>query len=202
MADCVVPGEELCRTPGFWKAHAGVEKDGRSNNLTQAVIDYNGGSLGFICGVEITDTWTYNYPAGTGYAGGTNGAESAVEGMCIHVKQLIVRQLQRQLIAAAINCVASGGSADCTGLLVGDNWKAANASCVAEDGEMSSWVDEIDDFNNGVGDYTCTPNIQDSIVFDGWTGPKLPGPAGSSWACGEATSNDFYLVPLPSGLDP
>mgnify|MGYP003572106735 CR=1 FL=1 len=198
-ADCVVPGDELCRTPGFWKTHAGVEKAGRSTNLTQEVIDHNGGTLGIICGVEITDTTTYNY-AGTG-VGTSNGYESAVEGMCVHPKQRIVRQLQRQLIAAAINCVVSGGSADCTGLLVGDKWKAANTACVNEAPDMSSWIDEIDAFNNGEAPYTCSENIKESDVFDDVIvgGGKVPGPAGSSNACSEATYNDFYLVPLPSG---
>jgi len=193
--------KEYCRTPGFWKTHAGVEKAGRSTNLTQTVIDVYG-TLGTICGVDITDTTTYNY-VGTGW-GTSNGYESAVEGMCVHPKQKIVRQLQRQLIAAAINCVVSGGSADCTGLLVGDNWKAANASCLAEDGEMSSWVDEIDDFNNGRAPYTCSENIKESDVFKDLiaAGNKVPGPAGSSNACSEATGNDFYLVPLPSGPTP
>ena len=199
---CVVdePGDELCRTPGFWKTHAGVEKDGRSNNLTQAVIDYNGGTLGEICGVEIMDTSTYNY-AETGYDI-SNGYKSAVEGMCVHPKQQIIRQLQRQLIAASLNCVASGGGADCTGISVEQVWKDANADCAANTGNLSDWVDDLDDFNNGEAPYTCTENIKDSIVFDGWTGPKVPGPAGSSWACGEATSNDFYLVPPPPGPTP
>ena len=197
-AECeVINIVEYCRTPGFWKAHAGTEKEGRSTNLTQAVIDFNGGSLGEICGVEITDTTTYNY-VGTGI-GTSNGYESAVEGMCVHPKTLIIRQLQRQLIAASINCVVSGGTETCTGLAVSDDWKDANAACVAEADDMSDWVDVIDSFNNGLYPGSgCMENIEDSIVFEGMD--RIPGPAGSSNACNAATTNDFYLVPLPSGL--
>jgi len=196
-ADCEVERDvdELCRTPGFWKTHAGEEKAGRSSNLTQIVIDStSGNTLGNICGDEITDTWTNNYPEGTGYDGGTNGANSAVEGMCVHPKQQIIRQLQRQLIAAALNCVVSGGGADCTGVSVEQDWQDANADCTANTGNLSGWVDIIDDFNNGLYEGSnCSPNIKESPVFDGVD--KVPGPAGSSNACSEATYNDFYLVP-------
>ncbi len=122
-------GDELCRTPGFWKTHAGVEKAGRSTNLTQEVIDYNGGTLGTICGVEITNTSVNDYDGAGSYPG--NGDGSAVEGMCVHPKQKIVRQLQRQLIAASLNCVMSGGTADCTGISIYDDLNDANAACTA-----------------------------------------------------------------------
>ena len=108
----------------------------------------------------------------------------------------------RQLIAASLNCVVSGGSADCTGVSIGDDWKAANAACIDPNGDYSYWEGKIDDFNNSRAPYTCTDNIQDSFLFKDWTGPKVPGPAGSSNACSEATGNDFYLVPLPSGPTP
>ena len=153
--------------------------------------------LGTICGVPITDTTTYDY-VGTG-VGDSNGAESAVEGMCVHPKTLSIRQLQRQLIAAAINCVVSGGSPDCTGVSVGDDWKAANDVCT-NGGDYSYWIDIIDDFNNGLyPGSNCTEDIADSVVF-GNVDYKVPGPAGSSNACSEATSNDWYLVPTPPGL--
>ena len=206
-ADCEVPPEvdELCRTPGFWKTHAGVEKAGRSTNLTQTVIDYSDVmfgagdgtfGLGTICGVDIIDTTTYNY-VGTGI-GSSNGAMSAVEGMCVHPKQESVRQLQRQLIAASINCVASGGGADCTGMQVEQVWKDANVDCAANAPGLTSWIDMIDDFNNGRAPYTCSENIKESVVFEEIiaAGGKVPGPAGSSNACSEATYNERYLVPV------
>jgi hypothetical protein len=195
---------ELCRTPGFWKTHAGEEKEGRSSNLTQTVIDSNGGTLGDICGVEITDTSTNNY-AGTG-EGTSNGANSAVEGMCVHPKTKIVRQLQRQLIAASLNCVISGGGANCAGTSLGNDqiadftWTEANDACttVANGGTvtggLSQYIEVIDAFNNGEAPFTCSEDIKESDVFDGLD--KVPGPAGSSRACNAATYNNFYLVPF------
>jgi hypothetical protein len=190
---------ELCRTPGFWKTHAGEEKGGKAHNLAQIVIDSTtNDTLGTICGVEINNTSVNGYSGAGSYPG--NGDESAVEGMCVHIKTKIVRQLQRQLIAASLNCVVSGGSADCTGVSVGTDWKAANADCatVANGGTvaggLSPWIEIIDDFNNGEPPFKCTENIEDSPVFDGLN--RVPGPAGSSNACNAATYNDFYLVPL------
>jgi len=198
-ATCLVepPGEFFCRTPGFWKTHAGTEKDGRSTNLTQTVIDSTPGqTLGTICGVEIFDTSVYQYDGPGSYPG--DGANSAVEGMCVHPKTKIVRQLQRQLIAASVNCVVSGGGADCQGVPVHQDWLDANTDCttVANGGsaDLSTHIETIDDFNNGL--YVpCSENIKEAPVFDGID--KVPGPAGSSNACSEATYNDFYLVPLP-----
>ena len=195
-AECeVIEINEYCRTPGFWKTHAGTEKEGRSTNLTQEVIDFNGGTLGEICGVEITNTSVYDYAGAGSYPG--NGDGSAVEGMCVHPKQRIIRQLQRQLIAASINCVVSDGTQDCTGVSVGDDWKAANDACVAEAADMSDWIEVIDSFNNGLyPGSNCSENIRESVVFEN-VDYKVPGPAGSSRACSAATSNDFYLVPMP-----
>jgi hypothetical protein len=194
-ADCeVVVIDELCRTPGFWKTHGGAEKAGRSTNLVWEVIDWTPtDTLGQICGDEINNTSVSGYSDVPAIMEG-NGDGSALEGMCVHPKQEIIRQLQRQLIAASLNCVASGGSADCTGISVYDDFTAANADCTANTGNLSSWVDKIDDFNNGRAPYTCSENIRESDVFDG-VGYKVPGPAGSSNACSEATYNDFYLVP-------
>jgi hypothetical protein len=200
-ADCEVTViNELCRTPGFWKTHGGAEKAGRSTNLVWEVIDWTpGDTLGTICGVEIDNTSVNGYEDVPAIMTG-NGDGSALEGMCVHPKTKIVRQLQRQLIAASLNCVASGGSADCTGISVYQDWMDANAACttVANGGvaDLSSFIDTIDAFNNGEAPFTCTENIGDSIVFEG-VDYKVPGPAGSSNACSEATYNDFYLVPLP-----
>jgi hypothetical protein len=185
------PQDAICRTPGFWGTHAGTEKEGRSTNLTQAVIDYAGGSLGTICGVEITDTSVKDYAGPGSYPG--DGDNSAVEGICVPPKGYQPRQLMRQLIAASLNCVVSGGGTDCTGIGIGDDWKAASADCAA--GEVGDWIGIIDDFNNGVGAYEgCHDrNLTESDVFDD-VPYKVPGPAGSSNACKAATQNGFYLV--------
>ena len=191
-ADCeVLVTEEICRTPGFWGTHAGTEKEGRSTNLTQEVIDYNGGSLGTICGVEITDTSVFDYAEPGSYPG--NGDGSAVEGMCVHPKGAQVLQLARQLIAASLNCVVSGGGADCTGISISDDFSAANDACAANDGDLSYWIGIIDDFNNGYDSDCHERNLTESDVFDD-VSYKVPGPAGSSRACSAATKNDFYIL--------
>ena len=145
------------------------------------MINYNGGSLGIICGREITNTLIEDYG-------------SAVEGICVHPKTEIVRQLARQLIAASLNCVMSGGGADCTGISIYDDFTDANAACAANAGDLSSWIGIIDDFNNGVGSDCHERNLTESDVFDD-VDYKVPGPAGSSRACNTAVSNEFYLVP-------
>jgi len=182
---------ELCRTPGFWKTHGGEEKAGRSTNLVRKVMDANGGNLGTICGDFIDNTSVNGYEDSPAIESG-NGDGSALEGMCVHPKQESVRQLQRQLIAAALNCVVSGGSADCTSVSIGPEWKAANDVCT-NGGDYSYHIGIIDDFNNGEGG-VCDDNIKLSPVFED-VDYKVPGPAGSSNGCSAATSNDFYLVP-------
>jgi hypothetical protein len=189
--ECEVPPDvdEICRTPGFWGTHAGTEKEGRSTNLTQEVIDYAGGSLGVICGVEITNTSVADYTDPAVPAGDGNG--SATEGICVPPKGYQPRQLMRQLIAAALNCVVSGGGTDCTGISIYDDFTAANAACAA--GEVGDWIDIIDDFNNGIGTGCHDRNLTESDVFDD-VPYKVPGPAGSSNACKAATQNGFFLV--------
>ena len=50
------PGNEICRTPGFWGARGGTEKSPRSQNITQAVIDSVTPPGLDVCGVFITNT--------------------------------------------------------------------------------------------------------------------------------------------------
>jgi cysteine-rich repeat protein len=136
-------GEEICRTPGFWATHAGIEKPG-SKNITQMVITSAGGCLE-ICGEIIDDTVL-------------RSADSAVEAMCVPVKGNIRLQLVRQLTAAALNCVVSGGGSDCTGISIEDLYQACNAGCAAntfpvpvgsELLTLSNCINRIDCFNNG-----------------------------------------------------
>ena len=178
-ADCEVeiPGEEICRTPGFWGTHAGTEHR-RSTNLTQLVIDA-GGPLS-ICGQTIDNTDVGN-------------VNSAVEAMCVRIEGEQQRQLARQLTAMALNCIVSGGGADCSGTSVEGLFADANAACIA-DGELGSWIDQVDDFNNGV-DSDCNERELDEStdIFDGVS--PFPGPAGSPRACSSANGNGIKVVP-------
>ena len=70
-----VPSEEICRTPGFWGTHGGVEKGGP--NITQFAIDQAGGSIE-ICGQTITNTTpTTTTPTAPG------NDQSALEAICV-----------------------------------------------------------------------------------------------------------------------
>ena len=175
-ADCeVVVVDEICRTPGFWGTHAGVEKR-KSTNLTQMVIDAAGGTL-VICGEDVTNTLVPDN-------------ESATEAICVSPSGDSRLQLARHLTAAALNCVISGGGADCSGVSIGDDWTAANDACINEDTDDYSYLGGIiDDWNNS--EPCHSRDLDDSDVFD--TVDKLPGPAGSPKDCNKATSNDTTI---------
>jgi len=208
---------EICRTPGFWKEHAGTEKD-RSQNITQAVIDALGGCIE-ICGEVIKNT-------------AVNNADSAVEAMAVSPQGNQRLQLVRQLTAAALNCIMSNpGSTDCSGVSIFEVFKACNKACA--DGNTTAIVDTteidcigaIDCFNNGgkpdplIGCQTgecanqdpcndetpctdltaCVPLAnnchsqplcnEDGLCFE------PPGPAGSQSASKAAQKNNCTVIP-------
>ncbi|MGM0657796.1 MAG: DUF7507 domain-containing protein, partial [Pseudomonadota bacterium] len=199
-ADCEVEqeqGEEICRTPGFWGTHAGTEKR-RSSDLAQAAIDAAGGELS-ICGQTIDNTDVGN-------------VNSAVEAMCVRVQGEQQRQLARQLTAMSLNCIVSGGTADCTGTSVDSLFDDANDACTIGGGgpELGPWIDRVDCFNNG-GQFDeaagecridgSDPNNcqnreldESTDIFDEIS--PLPGPAGSSRACSSARRNGIEVVPF------
>ena len=182
-ADCVVRvrDEEICRTPGFWGTHAGIENR-RSTNLTQTVIDAAGGQLS-VCGQIIDNTNVGN-------------VNSAVEAMCVRIEGESQRQLARQLTAMALNCVVSGGDADCAGTSVAQLFADADAACIAGSAhsDLSFWIDQVDAFNNGL-DSDCHERELNALtdIFDGIS--PFPGPAGSPGACSQATGNGIKVVP-------
>jgi|GEM_PF-2882438 len=180
-ADCEVTlVNEICRTPGFWGTHAGTEKN-NSTDLTQLVIDAAGGTLS-ICGRDITNT-------------DLGDVMSAEEAICVSPKGAQQRQLARQLTAMALNCVVSGGGADCNGTSVDTLFANANAACIANSSDLSGFIGQVDAYNNGYTNGCHDVDLGESDVFDGVA--KLPGPAGSSNKCNAATSNDVYVVPVP-----
>jgi len=129
--------EEICRTPGFWGTHAGTEKKG-SQNITQQVITAGGGCLE-ICGEIISDT-------------APDSADSAVEAICVSVESQTERQLARQLTAAALNCIISGGGADCNGTSIEELFADCNSACVGDPSSertVEECIAEVDCFNNG-----------------------------------------------------
>ena len=189
----VVPpsGQERCRTPGFWGTHAcpedpetlvgSCEKSG-SQNITQQVIDAAGGCLE-ICGERITNTALDN-------------ADSALEAMCVNVGGVRERQLARQLTAAALNCVMSGGGSACSGISIESFFTECNSVCAGTSATLTveECIDALDCWNNG-----GHPQADGRCRSDGDDCHRAPlcnpslglcfaesPPAGSSSACGKA----------------
>ncbi len=124
-----VPGG-ICRTAGFWGGHGAI---------TQEVINAADQCLE-ICGEVISTT-------------AVDDANSALEALCTEVQGVHERQLARQLTAAALNCVVSGGGGDCTGTSIETLFADCNQTCetgVPADGrDVQDCIDEVDCFNNG-----------------------------------------------------
>ncbi len=193
----ICEGEAICRTPGFWGTHGGEEQP-RSQNITQAVIDAGGGLS--ICGESIINT-------------DVDDASSAIEATCIHVKGKIERQLARQLTAAALNCIISGGGADCSGTaLYSSIFSSCNDICADKNSgadvprsDMTACIAHIDCLNNGgiFGEGICDGDsgcheatlVNEALGLDF----EPPGPAGSSDACQEANQNACGVLNIDEG---
>ena len=182
-----LPGEDVCRTPGFWKLHAGEEKK-NSRNVTQEAIDWAGGSLD-VCGIAITNTLAGN-------------ANSALEAMCISVEGEQRLQLIRQLTAAALNCAVSGGGpGDCTGITsIEEVYNLCNDACEFEvSEEYTNCIEAIDDWNNGLTGNDChnqslCPDFDDDGMINGSAICLEPhGPAGSNKECKDALNTPLVL---------
>jgi hypothetical protein len=115
-------------------------------------------------------------------------------------------QLTRQLTAMALNCVVSGGGADCSGTSVASLFQAANEACELGVANLGDYIAPVDCFNNGgqfdsaTGECVIDPenscherDLSESDVFDGVS--PLPGPAGSSKACNAAIGNSVIVLP-------
>ncbi len=192
------PGAERCRTPGFWATHAcpdvadGNRDDdcekGGAINITQRVIDAAGGCLE-ICGERITNT-------------DVESANSALEAMCVAVVGVSERQLARQLMATALNCVMSGGGATCTGISIGSVFADCNLVC--ESGGTSGTrsvgdcIGLLDAYNNGLDTRCHDRALCNPEVIDPVSGAPLcfepPGSAGSAGACNDAKKSDCMVI--------
>lgn len=147
--DCTpTVGEEVCRTPGYWKVHGCGEAGGltgcekrTARNVTQLVINDCGGCLD-VCGDIIDST-------------ALGDADSVLEAMCINVSGDPILQLVRQLTAAALNCCVSGGGDACDGISIDAVFDACNTACTSGEttadigGGSFNCIGAIDCFNNG-----------------------------------------------------
>jgi hypothetical protein len=199
----------ICRTPGFWGTHAGTEK-ARSINIAEAVFDCADGNCNdhtandfvLICGEKI-DSPDSDPADGTT---DIDDASSSTEAICVPVKGAPILQLARQLTAAALNCLISGGGGDCAGtILYSSVFADCNAKCssgTATKAELTACISEIDCLNNGnsFDNGICSPggegNCHDRDLVNEDLGLRFapPGPAGSSNACNAATASPCTVV--------
>jgi hypothetical protein len=79
--------------------------------------------------------------------------DSAVEAICVAVKDSISLQLARQLTAASLNCVVSNGVPDCTSTpLYAAIFSSCNATCAnpaSTKADVTACINQIDCLNNG-----------------------------------------------------
>jgi hypothetical protein len=174
-AECDVWCPEVCRTPGYWGAHACPQhcpdddpdaycEHPRGRNITQAAIDACGGVLE-ICGTQITNTVMWAERVKGDMNEYSSDPESALEAICVRVQGVHERQLVRQLTAAGLNCCASNGNADCTDVSIEEIFQICNAVCEGTDSTYSvqECIFLIDCWNNGGGPvemggfWTCQP---------------------------------------------
>ncbi len=141
-------GADICRTAGYWSTHGGYGRP-NSYNVTQAVLDGIGGID--VCGEHIDSTSNLSPPWVEGL-----GLDSALEGLCVAVQGESVRQLYRQLIAAALNCGISGVQ-DCDNVVLkyidlsfSECSELCDTGVVQQGGPtITECISQIDCFNNG-----------------------------------------------------
>ena len=181
---------EICRTPGFWGTHGGIEK-ANSTNITQAVLNECPGLT--ICGALINTT--------------DLTCHSAVEAICVSPKGDSTLQLARQLTAAALNCIVSkstactgggqtcgAGQDVCSGVADVDAFfSACNDACALGNTTVGSLncIEALDCFNNGGiidanGECSGSSGCHDRELVNGCFNFNPPGPAGSPKECNDA----------------
>jgi hypothetical protein len=150
------------------------------------VINAAGGSLS-VCGKTITDTRL-------------NDQHSAEEALCVRVQGTQLLQLASQLTAAALNCVITNGSANCTGVSIQNAFQACNSACAS--GQLAALVNGqtvdcetvIEAFNSNPAceaQPLCNQRLE--LCFN------PPGPAGSAKECNDARQNTCTIF---SGAPP
>ena len=128
-----------------------------------------------VCGEIISDT-------------DKNCADSALEAICISIKGDSRLQLARQLTAAALNCVISGGGSDCTGTsLYSQVFSTCNSLCAdsaSGQSQVTQCIGQLDCLNNG-GIPLASGICQKGVC------------AGNQEPCSGGCSDSSACVPLP-----
>jgi hypothetical protein len=205
-------GEIVCRTPGFWGTHGGLEKSS-SEDTTCDVLANFGGTL-VICGEPITNCDLCS-------------EESALEAICASPKGDSSLQLARQLTAAALNCAitkatdtegacvptAVDGANPCGGL--GTNiealFQACNSACPGSltGGDSIACIGLIDCFNNGfaiefdeaTNTFSCGALTGCEEADSGCFDQTPPKPAGSSFECRDSRKNCVTIFGTIDGCE-
>lgn len=155
---------EVCRSAGFWGTHSGTDRWG-GKNITQSVVDAADGLE--ICGkaVDVTSLST---------------TASALEALCVSPRGDQRLQLARQLTAAALNCVVSGGGPLCEGVSIEELFGRCNSLCASgNSGEaIGSCIDALDCFSNG------GKQLSNGICQIGSCANDPTAPCASSCDCG------------------
>ncbi len=115
-------------------------RDAKKNDLTLLSSSFPNGIDGLnICGKTIGLN-----PEG-------NAIPPVVEALCVRPNESSDLQLARQLTAAALNCIMSGGGTTCEGTSIGTTFSACNAACndPNQAGQISLCIEQVDCFNNG-----------------------------------------------------
>src|SRR6185369_1046499 len=138
---------DICRSPGYWATHSGYEKDG-SVNVAQTLLDIVGPLS--VCGQTISATSNQDSPFLDGL-----GLTSDLQGLCMKTKGVHQRQLYRQLVAAALNCAASGAT-DCDNVAntyMDVDFQDCSDICaglpVVDPPTVGECIGQLDCFNNG-----------------------------------------------------
>jgi len=149
--------------------------------------------------------------------------------MCVSPQGDQRLQLVRQLTAGALNCIVSGGGADCSGTSVDQLFADCNAACVGNTRQVGFCIDTFDCLNNGgffdgtechkgtcangatCGDNeqcpdgsACSPlenNCHDQPLENEELGIDFepPGPAGSTAECNDAKAKKQTCTVIPPG---
>ena len=136
----------ICRTAGYWGTHGGFEarRNATAVNVTQALLDAVGPLE--VCGESISATSNLTKP----YLAGL-GLTSALEGLCVRVQTVQQRSLYRALVAAALNCAASGAANFCE--LIVPEFTDCDLLCQGTPPQdpptVGECVELLDCFNNG-----------------------------------------------------
>ena len=124
-------------------------REAKRNAETVPSIDVFGTSVLDICGqmISLNDVPPPMDPA------------PVVEALCVSPKGDPTIQLARQLTAAALNCIMSGGGPTCAGTSIGSEFSQCNTVCEdpSQADQTSLCIEKVDCFNNGgVWDYTAS----------------------------------------------